>query len=56
MKNLNEHIGCTRRKDEPVGYVKRGAWFKKMSKTHNQKKCKRCDLYHIWSRKVKIIK
>ena len=44
---------CSRRKDEPIGYVASYYWRLKMSVTHTAKQCKKCGLYHIWVRKNK---
>ena len=47
---------CHHRKDEPIGYLARQEWFIKMSKTHKQKKCSKCGLFHIWIRRGETMK
>ena len=34
--------------DEPEGYVNWHIWAEKKGKTHIQKQCPRCGLWHIW--------
>lgn len=44
---------CRKSNGEPSGYVQWHIWAAKKGKTHTQRQCLRCGLYHIWKKKEK---
>jgi len=36
---------------EPFGYIERSDWAEAKMKTHVQRKCMKCGLYTIWTKK-----
>jgi len=49
-------MSCKHRryKDDPRGYSDWHEWAEKKGKTHVQKQCKKCGLWVIWAKKVKL--
>lgn len=44
---------CKANNNEPTRYLSWHTWAEKKSKNHNQLKCEKCGLFHIWKRKIK---
>lgn len=34
--------------DQPRGYLEWFEWVKRKARTHHQKQCKQCGLWHVW--------
>jgi len=43
--------GCGELEPPNLGYLQKHEWMRKMSRTHNQRKCKVCGLYSVWTKK-----
>ena len=57
IAELKAKISCNwpnqRNEDEPKSYCHWFEWVEEKSKTHDQFKCEKCGLFHVWTKKLK---